>query len=227
MPIPNRQILPPPLYPVLHFGLKTLFPNCLWELSPRPHGRQVALTFDDGPHPDYTPALLQVLADSQVPATFFVLGERVQHWPHLAHQIHEQGHQIGLHGWQHRSFTQLTRSQLHRSLECTQAALAAACGGSPSDYRTVRPPNGLFWPQTLVDLHRWGFYPVMWSVVPEDWLTPPVEVVLERILTQVRAGSIIVLHDGIHGGSQVAAITQQLIPKLQKQSFQFVRLLDP
>ncbi|MEN9223618.1 MAG: polysaccharide deacetylase family protein, partial [Thermostichus sp. BF3_bins_97] len=90
-----QQILPPPLYPPLHWGLKTLFPDCLWELPANPHTRQVALTFDDGPHPDHTPALLRVLAAFQVPATFFVLGERVQRWPHLAQQIHQQGHHLG------------------------------------------------------------------------------------------------------------------------------------
>jgi peptidoglycan/xylan/chitin deacetylase (PgdA/CDA1 family) len=222
-----QQILPPTLYPPLHWGLKTLFPDCLWELPTHPPTRQVALTFDDGPHPDYTSALLQVLRDFQVSATFFVLGERVQRWPHLAQQIRQQGHQIGLHGWQHRSFTQLTRSELHQSLKRNQAALVAACGGIPSDYRAVRPPNGLFWPQTLADLHRWGFHPVMWSVVPEDWLVPPVSVVVERVLAQVRAGAVIVLHDGVHGGSQVAEVTRQLIPALKERGFAFVRLLDP
>lgn len=223
----SHQILPPFLYPPLHWGLKTLFPDCLWELPIQPKTQPVALTFDDGPHPDYTPPLLQVLAHFQVPGNFFVLGERVQRWPHLVREISRQGHHLGLHGWQHRSFTQLTRQEMYHSLTRTQAALAAACGGSAADHRDVRPPNGLFWPQTLVDLRNWGLRVVMWSVVPEDWLNPPIEVVLKRILTQVRPGSIIVLHDGIHGGSQVAAITQQLIPKLQKRGFQFVRLSDP
>ncbi|MFQ3614062.1 MAG: polysaccharide deacetylase family protein [Cyanobacteriota bacterium] len=225
--VPSPQVLPSFLYPPLHWGLKTFFPDCLWELQASPKTQPVALTFDDGPHPDYTPPLLEVLAHFQVPGNFFVLGERVQRWPHLAQEILRQGHHIGLHGWQHRSFTQLTREAMRQSLTRTQAALAEACGGIPGDYRDVRPPNGLFWPQTLAYLREWGLRVVMWSVVPEDWLAPPVEVVLERILTQVRAGSIIVLHDGSQGGSQVAAITQQLIPKLQERSFQLVRLSDP
>lgn len=223
----SQQILPPSLYPPLHWGLKTLFPDGLWELPADPHTQRVALTFDDGPHPEYTPALLQVLMDFQVPATFFVLGERVQRWPHLARQIRQQGHRIGLHGWQHRSFTQLAPGELYQSLKRSQAALVAACGGIPDDYRAVRPPNGLFWPQTLADLRLWGFCPVMWSVVPEDWLIPPVSVVVERVLAQVRPGSLIVLHDGVQGGAQVVEVTRQLIPTLKKRGFEFVHLPDP
>ncbi|MFS8884560.1 polysaccharide deacetylase family protein [Synechococcus sp. H70.2] len=218
------QMLPPALYPLLHRSLKTLFPEALWELPPHPKKQQVALTFDDGPHPQHTPALLQVLQEFQVPATFFVLGERVQRWPHLVRQIRQQGHGIGLHGWQHRSFTQLSRSELHSSLRRSQAALVAACGGIPEEYRAVRPPNGLFWPQTLVELHRWGFFPVMWTVVPEDWLEPPVAVVVERVLAQVRPGSLIVLHDGVQGGSQVAEVVCCLIPALRERGLDFVRL---
>ncbi len=222
-----QQMLPSALYPLLHRGLKTLFPEALWELPADPSRRQVVLTFDDGPHPKHTPALLRVLQEFQVPATFFVLGERVQRWPHLARQIRQQGHGIGLHGWRHRSFTRLSRRELHNSLRQSQAALVAACGGIPEEYRAVRPPNGLFWPQTLVDLRRWGFFPVMWSVVPEDWLEPPVAVVVERVLAQVRPGSLIVLHDGVQGGAQVAEVTRQLIPTLRERGFEFVRLPRP
>ncbi len=222
-----QQILPPTLYPLLHWSLKTLFPTALWELPADPLGQQVALTFDDGPHPQHTPALLQVLQEFQVPATFFVVGERVQRWPHLAWQIRQQGHGLGLHGWQHRSFTRLSRRELHDSLRRSQAVLAAACGGIPEEYRAVRPPNGLFWPQTLEDLRRWGFFPVMWSVVPEDWLEPPVAVVVERVLAQVRPGSLIVLHDGVQGGSQVAEAVRRLIPALREKGFDFVGLPDP
>ncbi len=220
----QNQVLPPFLYPPLHWGLKTLFPSCLWELPTHRIPAAVALTFDDGPHPDYTPPLLEVLAHFQVPATFFVLGERVQRWPELAREIRRQGHHLGLHGWHHRSFTKLTQEALRRSLTQTQVALANACGGIPDQYRDVRPPNGLFWPNTLVDLQNWGFRVVMWSVVPEDWLTPPPKIVLERVLRQVQPGSIIVLHDGVHGGSQVATITRQLIPRLQERGLQLVSL---
>jgi len=199
----SQQILPPSLYPPLHWGLKTLFPDGLWELPADPHTQRVALTFDDGPHPEYTPALLQVLMDFQVPATFFVLGERVQRWPHLARQIRQQGHRIGLHGWQHRPFTELAPGELYQSLKRSQTTLVAACGGIPDDC------------------------PVMWSVVPEDWLIPPVSVVVERVLAQVRPGSLIVLHDGVQGGAQVAEVTRQLIPTLKKRGFEFVHLPDP
>jgi len=73
--------------------------------------------------------------------------------------------------------------------------------------RDVRPPNGLFTPQTLKQLHQWNYRPVMWSVVSEDWQRPGVSVAISRVLKQVGNGSLIVLHDGYDGGEDVAKIT--------------------
>lgn len=219
-----RSILPPWAYPWAHLGLKTLLPNCLWQLPHQPGSRPIALTFDDGPHPDHTPQLLNILDKWQVKATFFVLGERVQRWPELIQQMAAAGHQVALHGWIHRSFTSLSPDQLRRTLGQTQTVIATATGQDPESLRWVRPPNGLVWPQTLAHLRRWGFETVMWTVVPEDWLDPPIPVVLERVQAQTKPGSLIVLHDGVYGGSQVAETADRLIPWLLAQDFELVTL---
>ena len=86
----------------------------------------------------------------------------------------------------------------------------------------VRPPNGLFTPQTLNLLSQWQYRPVMWSVVPEDWVRPGVSVVVQRVLQQVNNGSLIVLHDGACGGQDVAATVQNLVPQLLQQGYSFV-----
>lgn len=209
-----------PLYPVLYQVLKPLFPTCLWsgsEQNPR-----IALTFDDGPHPEYTPQLLKVLDRHGVPASFFWLGVCVNRSPAIARTIYEAGHWVGLHGYDHRSFPMLSPTQLRQSLERTQAAIANACQLSPEIIRDVRPPNGLFTPQTLNLLQAWSYRPVMWSVVPEDWVRPGVTTVVQRVLQQVRNGSVIVLHDGYHGGADVAETADQLISALLKQGYHFV-----
>ena len=95
-----------PLYPVLHRILHPLFPGCLWVGNST--DRTVALTFDDGPHPEYTPQLLQVLDRHEVPVSFFWLGVCVARSPALARAIFERGHWIGLHGYTHRSFPLLS-----------------------------------------------------------------------------------------------------------------------
>lgn len=211
-----------PLYPLLYRLLKPAFPNCLW--SGGAGSPAIALTFDDGPHPRYTPELLQVLDHYQIPATFFWLGICVQRAPGLAKAIYERGHGIGVHGYTHRSFPCLKAQQLRQSLQSTQAAIAQACQTDPQQFRDVRPPNGLFTPRTLALLHQWGYRPVMWSVVPEDWQRPGVAAVKQRVLRQVGNGSLIVLHDGACGGQDVAQTTAALIPSLQQQGYRFITL---
>ena len=209
-----------PVYPLLYPLLKATFPNCLW--SGNQNAPRIALTFDDGPHPDYTPQLLKVLGRYQVPASFFWLGICVQRYPEVARAVYNQGHWIGLHGWEHRSFPFLSAGELKSSLSKTQEAIEQACQLSPEKVGDVRPPNGLFTPQTLRLLQQWHYRPVMWSVVPEDWVHPGVQIVKQRVLQQVSNGSLIVLHDGNFGGKDVAAVVDLLIPELLLRGYELV-----
>jgi len=213
-----------PLYPVLYQILKPAFPSCLWSGDCR--SPAIALTFDDGPHPEYTPQLLEVLNTYNIPASFFWLGACVDRAPTIAQAVYEQGHWIGLHGYDHRAFPKLSPTALKQSLEQTQRAIAQACQLNPAyvkqHIRDVRPPNGLFTPQTLNRLNTWGYRPVMWSVVPEDWEHPGIAVVIQRTLKQVQQGSLIVLHDGYFGGADVAATVSQLVPLLLQRGYHFV-----
>ncbi|MEC4819449.1 MAG: polysaccharide deacetylase family protein [Scytonema sp. PMC 1069.18] len=209
-----------PLLPIIYRILKPTFPNCLW--CGDANSKIVALTFDDGPHPQYTPELLKVLDRYNITASFFWLGVCVNRSPHIAKLVCDRGHWIGLHGYDHRNFPMLSPEELRQSLEKTQAAIYNACHLAPERVRDVRPPNGLFTPATLKLLHQWNYRPVMWSVVPEDWVQPGVNIVTQRVIEQVCNGSLIVLHDGVCGGRDVAETTQALIPKLLDQGYQFV-----
>lgn len=211
-----------PLYPMVHRVLKPAFPGCLWTGSPQQP--TIALTFDDGPHRRYTPQLLKVLDQYHVTASFFWLGACVQQNPTIAKAVCDRGHWIGLHGYDHRSFPILSPAALKQSLEKTQAEIAIACQLDPQAVRDVRPPNGLFTPQTLNLLQHWQYRPVMWSVVPEDWVNPGVNIVVQRVLQQVQNGSVIVLHDGLCGGAEVAATAHQLIPQLLQKGYRLVTI---
>lgn len=211
-----------PLFPVLYRVLQPSFPDCLWHGHPT--SPAIALTFDDGPHPQHTPQLLKVLDHYNIPASFFWLGTCVNRSPALAKEIYERGHWIGLHGYTHRAFPTLSPEELRQELVNTQRAIAQACQLAPDAVRDVRPPYGFFTPQILKLLHQWHYRPVMWSVVPEDWVNPGVDVVVQRVLNQTIAGSLIVLHDGSSGGAHVAQIADQLIPKLLTRGYQFVSI---
>ena len=134
--------------------------------------------------------------------------------------MHLQGHWLGIHGYEHRSFPLLSENELTVSLSKTQEAIANACGLSPRQIRDVRPPNGLFTPRILRQLKRDRYRPVMWSIVPEDWVNPGHDLVLNRIEQQLHNGALIVLHDGYFGGKQVTKITGDLLNLLKQRNLQ-------
>ncbi|CBN56537.1 MULTISPECIES: polysaccharide deacetylase family protein [Kamptonema] len=210
------------LFPVIHPILKHTFPNCLW--TGDVNQPEIALTFDDGPHPQHTPKLLKILDKYNITASFFLLGLCVQRYPEITKAIYESGHWIGLHGYQHISFPKLTPTNLKLELENTQNHIYEACGLAPQLIRDVRPPNGFFTPRQLNLLTGWGYRPVMWSVVPEDWVRPGVSVVVNRVIQQTCRGSIIVLHDGHCGGEDVALSAAEIIPLLLDRGYNFVTI---
>lgn len=210
------------LYPLLYPILKTIFPQCLW--TGNENLPEIALTFDDGPHPVHTPQLLQVLEQYQIKATFFWLGVNVERFPEIAREVYRRGHAIALHGYQHISFPTLNAIQLKESLEKTQEAITKACEINGNLIKNVRPPNGLVMPETINLLKQWDYRIIMWSVVPEDWVKPGVSLVKNRVLQQTRNGSIIVLHDGYHGGEDVAASVAEIMPKLIDKGYKFITI---
>jgi len=211
-----------PLFPIIHPILKSAFPRCLW--TGDVNRREIALTFDDGPHNRHTLELLKVLDRTEIKASFFWLGCCVERYPEIAREICDRGHWICLHGYQHISFPKLKPQELKQSLEDTQKAISKACDLEPKLIRDVRPPNGFFTPQTLQLLKQWEYRPVMWSVVPEDWVRPGVSTVVSRVVQQTVNGSIIVLHDGYCGGEDVAAAAAKIIPLLLDKGYNFVSI---
>lgn len=184
---------------------------------------RIALTFDDGPHPRDTPQVLEVLAKHDVRATFFLVGESVERYPHLVKQIHDRGHQLGLHCYRHIPFPLESASTLKGQLDRSRWAIADACGISPDSIRDIRPPYGIFNKKNLSLLNDLDYRLVLWDNMPLHFLQPSAWTV-KQIERNVSSGSIIVLHDGKGHGAKVAAIVDTIIPMLKAMKFDFIRI---
>ncbi|HET8673384.1 MAG TPA: polysaccharide deacetylase family protein [Thermoleophilaceae bacterium] len=158
--------------------------------------RGVALTFDDGPHPEGTPALLDLLGEAGVRATFFLVGEQVERLPEVAARIAREGHAIALHGHRHRNLLRIPPRALARDLAHGARVIEDATGHAP---RLYRPPYGIFSPAGLALARRRGLWPLLWSRWGHDWRGSRAPEAIARELTrEVRDGDVLLLHDADH-----------------------------
>ena len=175
--------------------------------------KKVALTFDDGPNPDYTPELLDELKKRGVPATFFVLGAEVEQYPELVRRASEEGHLIGVHSYKHVNLRQLSDQQAVEQVNRTNEAIHAACGQYAS---YIRPPYGC-WKEDLD--YEVQMVEVLWDIDPRDWATTSADLVVQRVLQDVEENSIILLHDASESSVRAACM---IIDRLQAQGYTFV-----
>lgn len=180
----------------------------------------VALTFDDGPDPRWTPAVLKILADERVPATFCLVGIHVVAYPQLVRAELSQHETLCDHTLDHD--VHLDRAPppvVAREVNAGADAIAAAAGVQVSFYR---PPGGALSPEVIDIVHQRGLRVLYWTVDPVDYLRPPPEVLLQRILAGVRPGAIVLLHDGFSDDrSHTVAILRPLIDTLRAQGYGF------
>ncbi len=198
--------------------LVSSFPEILW--MGEPATRQVALTFDDGPDPADTPALLAVLARHGVTATFSWLGERVEAHPQLVGAAAAAGHQLMIHGYRHRSFLIESKPALRGMLDQTRDLLARHSGRDPATITSVRPPYGHLSGSLVSALAAWGYQPVVCSLMPIHWMQPA-SLSVRHVLAQTEPGSLIVLHEAL-GGPPVAELTDAILAGLAGRDLRFV-----
>jgi peptidoglycan-N-acetylglucosamine deacetylase len=161
--------------------------------------RGVALTFDDGPHKEGTPAVLAVLERLGATATFFLVGEQVQRFPSLASEIAAAGHEIALHGFHHSLLLRRSPRALERDLERARAVIEDATGRS---LRCYRPPYGVFSFASLELVRRRGWEPVLWSRWGRDWRAGANPATIARRATaDLSGGDVVLLHDADHYSS--------------------------
>ncbi len=166
---------------------------------PRPG--ELALTFDDGPNPAWTPQLLELLAHREVRATFFLVGRYAEREPALVRQIAAAGHRIGNHSWSHINLALASAGRIEEELSRTSRTLEQIAG---EPVRYFRPPFGARRPEVLRAARRLGMVPVLWNAITYDWREPSASAIANRLERKIdrleRRGQAanIVLHDGGH-----------------------------
>ncbi len=198
-----------------------------------PDANQVALTFDDGPNPVYTPKILSILREAGVTATFFLIGRNAERWPDVVREIHAGGHNIGNHTYTHRRLAEASANVIENEIKRTSAVLADITGESPLFFR---PPGGKLDNEHRVEdiVNALGLRTVVWNLECGDWYWPwetqyKNQFVIWRRARQIYTalsqkatpGSIIDLHDGteqfdVKNSEKRAIPTYRALPRLLK-----------
>ncbi|MFC4016669.1 polysaccharide deacetylase family protein [Micromonospora sp. GCM10011542] len=214
-PRPTRTVPPkPPLRP-----LPAKLPA---DLRRSTGVRTVALTFDDGPNPAWTPKVLSQLRAARVTATFCVVGREVQRHPDLVRRIVREGHQLCNHSWRHdMDLARRPVAEIRADLTRTNRAIEAAAPGARVSY--YRQPGGRWTPEVVAVAKDLGMRPLHWNVDPQDWGKPTAATITRRVHAAARPGAIVLLHDG--GGDRAATLAAcpHLIADL-KRRFGIARL---
>lgn len=178
----------------------------------------VALTFDDGPSGRFTRHLLEGLAQRNAKATFLLCGYRMEQYPDLTQQIFREGHEIGLHGYSHKSMEKMSRQEVIREIEKSIALIPEGCQVS-----FLRSPGGLCGKYTPSVAAAEGLSILSWSVDPKDWATHDRDAIEREVIRHVRDGDVILLHD-MSDSSVDAALA--IVDELQEEGFRFVTVSE-
>jgi peptidoglycan/xylan/chitin deacetylase (PgdA/CDA1 family) len=155
--------------------------------------KRIALTFDDGPSPRWTPPLLDMLGRKQIRATFFVVGFKVRLHGDILGRTADEGHEIGNHTYTHVPLSVQPSVLIRREISTTERLITDVTGRRP---HFLRPPMGWFNNRVLRVVREMGYEPVIGSIHPRDSRKPPAHVILARMRWRIEPGAIIILHDG-------------------------------
>ena len=193
-------------------------------------GHRVVLTFDDGPDPEWTPKILDILKAYRVKATFFILGREAEDHAELVRRIAEEGHEIGNHSFLHPNLAEVSDARIRLELNATQRLIESLTGHSTTLFRP--PYDADSSPSDLAELEpirvaqSLGYLTVLENIDPCDWQRPGVDNILQRIKDQRPRGTIILLHDGGGNRAQTVAALPRLLDYLKERGDQVVSVAD-
>lgn len=183
----------------------------------------VALTFDDGPNPEGTFAILDLLERYNIKATFFVIGNRAEQYPALVQKIWQAGHQVGNHTWSHSIMMFKSASFMRNEIEKTDNLLRSL---GYEDEIFFRPPCGMQLLTLTHLLRKMNKKDVIFDAVGWDWISPGIDQIFNNVVTAVAPGSIILLHDGVGNQQETVVAAEKIIKHLQEQGYRFVTVAE-
>lgn len=192
--------------------LRWLYPSALWRMDRRQ--KSVYLTFDDGPIPEATPYILDVLDNQDIKATFFMVGDNARRYPHLLEEVRKRGHRIGNHTYNHIGGLSPHPNQYLANTRKAEDLLHTG--------KLFRPPHGWMLPAQYRMMHRSGWRIVMWDVVTRDYSNRlTAGDILENVRRYTRNGSIITFHDSLKSIDKLRLILPEAITWLKAQGYEF------
>jgi peptidoglycan/xylan/chitin deacetylase (PgdA/CDA1 family) len=184
----------------------------------------IAFTFDDGPDPYNTPALLDVLSKEKVKATFFILGKKAKLHPSIIKRIAKEGHELGNHGFSHSQLRKLTPKQVFWELTTTEEIINKATGKMP---RCFRSPYGQITPTIQHEAFRKGYQFIEWSIDPRDWEDgKKAKTIQNSVEPYIHAGDIVLFHDGGGDRRETIKAVRALIQNLEGRGYKFVTVSE-
>ncbi|SJZ73865.1 polysaccharide deacetylase family protein [Garciella nitratireducens] len=184
----------------------------------------IALTFDDGPHPQYTPEILDILNKYNAKATFFVLGKFAEQYPDIIKREMLEEHEVGNHTYSHIDINNTSSTEIVEEFEKTQEIIFSTTGTFP---KVMRPPFGYYNKEISNIAKKHHCTIVLWSQAKDhkDWSNPGIKKIVNTILSQVENGDIILLHDNVyHQESHTVEALKIILPELKKKGYEFVTI---
>lgn len=196
----------------------------VWEVPTQE--KVIALTFDDGPDPVDTPAILDLLNEYEAKATFFLIGKHVAKYPEIAKREVISGHEIANHTYSHRYFNRnVAVEKIQDEMAQAEEAIYNSTGQRT---HLFRPPGGYYNDIVVKASKKSGYQVVMWSwhQDTEDWNTPGVHKIVNKVLKNARNGDIVLFHDHVEGKSQTVEALKQILPELKNRGFKFITVSE-
>ncbi|WP_125666508.1 polysaccharide deacetylase family protein [Paenibacillus baekrokdamisoli] len=188
--------------------------------------KKIALTFDDGPYPETTNQILDLLKQYHAKATFFVIGNRVNRFPETIKREVEEGHELANHTFNHVYFkAKMDPLTIQNEILKTEQSIVQLTGKKPALFR---PPGGFYSEQLLQIAKKMGYTTVLWSWHQDtnDWRSPGVNRIVKKVLNNARNGDIVLLHDYTPGSTQTVRALKIILPELERRGFQIVTVSE-